>query len=241
MIAIHRALQTWTKMVDRYIVLTEFAREKFIQGGIPAEKLIVKPNFVPDPGLGKGTGGYALYAGRLSPEKGIGLLLSAWKQLGTKVPLKIVGDGPLATQVTEAVRTIPGVEWLGRKPLEEVYALLKEASFLVFPSQWYEGLPRILIESFAVGTPVIAANLGSMISLVKPYGTGLHFQAGNSEDLVAKVEWFLSHPEKVAKMRQEVRSEYESQYTPQENYRQLREIYTGVCCLQELAVPLPAK
>jgi glycosyltransferase involved in cell wall biosynthesis len=241
MIAVHRAMQTWTKMVDRYIVLTEFAREKFIQGGIPAEKLIVKPNFVPDPGLGKGNGGYAIYAGRLSPEKGIELLLSAWKHLGNEISLKIVGDGPLGTQMADAVKTMPGVEWLGRKPLEEVYALLQEASFLVFPSQWYEGLPRILIESFAVGTPVIATNLGSMSSLVKPYSTGLHFQAGNSEDLVAQVRWVLANPEKLAQMRQEVRFKFESQYTAQDNYRQLMAIYTGVYRLQELAVPLPAK
>lgn len=228
MIAIHRAMQTWAKMVDRYIVLTEFAREKFIQGGIPSDKLIIKPNFVPDPGLGKGIGGYALYAGRLSPEKGIGLLLKAWEQLGKEIPLKIIGDGPLATQVAEASKNNPGIEWLGRKSLEEVYTLLKEATFLVFPSQWYEGLPRILIESFAVGTPVIATDLGSMSTLVKPYRTGLHFQAGNAEDLIIQVKWVLSNPENVAQMRQEARSEFESKYTAQENYHRLVKIYSEI-------------
>lgn len=228
MIAVHRAMRTWTKMVDRYIVLTEFAREKFIQGGIPADKLIVKPNFVPDPGLGKGTGGYALYAGRLSPEKGIGLLLSAWEQLGNQIPLKIVGDGPLVDRVTEAAKTNPRVEYLGRKPLDEVYTLLKAATFLAFPSQWYEGLPRILIESFAVGTPAIATNLGSMSSLVKPYSTGLHFQVGNTEDLIQQVKWFLANPEQVRQMRQEARAEFESKYTAQANYNQLMEIYAGI-------------
>jgi len=241
MLAIHRALRTWATMVDRYIVLTEFTREKFIQGGIPAKKLIIKPNFVPDPGVGKGNGGYALYAGRLSPEKGIDLLLSAWKQLGNKIPLKIVGDGPLANQVAEAIKTIPGVEWLGRKHLEEVYTLLKEATFLAFPSQWYEGLPRIVIESFAMGTPVISANLGSMSSLVKPYLTGLHFQSGNREDLVTKVQWVLANSEKLPEMRQAARSEFESHYTAQENYRQLIAIYRGVCHSQELAFPFGAK
>lgn len=241
MMAIHRAMKTWTKMINRYIVLTEFAREKFIQGGLPAEKLIVKPNFVPDHGLGRGAGQYAIYVGRLSPEKGIELLLSAWKRLENIIPLKIVGDGPLVAQVSEAVKTMPGVEWLGRKPLEEVYALLKEASFLVFPSQWYEGLPRILIESFAVGTPVIASNLGSISSLVKPYSTGLHFQVGNLEDLVAQVKWFLSNPEKVSQMRQKARSEFESKYTAQENYNKLIKIYTEAFHPHRKAVPLSAK
>jgi glycosyltransferase involved in cell wall biosynthesis len=226
MIAIHRALQTWIKMVDRYIVLTEFAREKFIQGGIPAEKLVVKPNFVPDPGIGQGRGGYALYAGRLSSEKGIGLILSAWEQLGNKIPLIIIGDGPLADQVAKVQKTVPGIEWLGRKPLEDVYALLKEASFLVFPSQWHEGLPRIIIESFAVGTPVVAANLGSMSNLIQPGHTGLHFQAGNTEDLIAKIEWLLSEPLQLSQMRQKARAEYESKYTAEQNYSQLLEIYT---------------
>lgn len=228
MIAVHRAMQTWTKMVDRYIALTEFAREKFIQGGIPSDKLVVKPNFVPDPGLGLGKGGYALYAGRLSPEKGITLLLEAWQQLGNKIPLKIVGDGPLATQVSQATINGTGVEYLGRKPLQEVYSLLKEAAFLVFPSQWYEGLPRILIESFAVGTPVIATNLGSMSSLVSPYNTGLHFQAGSPEDLATKVQWILTNPEQLAQMRLASRSEFESKYTAQENYDRLMEIYTKI-------------
>jgi glycosyltransferase involved in cell wall biosynthesis len=151
MITLHRALGTWN-LVDRFIALTEFARQKFIEGGFPPEKISVKPNFVhPDPGPGEGRGGYALFVGRLSPEKGLGTLLMAWERLGGKVPLKIVGDGPLAPEVQEAQKRIPGVEWLGRKAPEEVYALMGEASFLVFPSEWYETFGRVAIEAFAKG------------------------------------------------------------------------------------------
>lgn len=229
MLTMHRTAHTWTEMVDVYIALTEFACKKFIQGGIPAQKTVVKSNFVhPDPGYGKGEGGYALFVGRLSPEKGVDSLLMAWEQL-TGVPLKIVGDGPLAAQVAEAVRQTPAIEWLGRRPMEEVYALLKEAMFLVFPSKWYEGLPRTIIESFAAGTPVIASNLGSMTSLISPGQTGLHFQPGNPEDLATQVEWMLKNPKQLAQMRLEARSEFEAKYTAENSYRQLMEIYALAC------------
>jgi glycosyltransferase involved in cell wall biosynthesis len=223
----HRLMQTWTRQVDTYIALTKFARQKLIEGGLPAAKVVVKPNFVnPDPGRGDGAGGYALFVGRLSEEKGIDLLLAAWKSLGTQIPLKLVGDGPLAEQVAAAVHSTPGLTWVGRKSMQDVYALMKAAAFLVFPSRWYEGLPRTIIESFAVGTPVIAANLGAMASLIRPGETGLHFQSGNGADLIAKVRWAADHPEIVQQWRQNARRDYEQHYTAEQSYRQLLEIYT---------------
>ncbi len=89
----HRMLGTWQNMVEVYVTLTQFARQKLIEGGMPADRIVVKPNFVdPDPGLGEGKGGYAIYVGRLSKEKGVQTLLNAWKSLD--IPLKVVGDGP---------------------------------------------------------------------------------------------------------------------------------------------------
>jgi glycosyltransferase involved in cell wall biosynthesis len=228
MLTLHRTLGTWN-MVDRFIALTEFARQKFIEGGFPPEKISVKPNFVhPDPGPGEGHGGYALFVGRLSPEKGLGTLLMAWERLGGKAPLKIVGDGPLAPEVQEAQKRIPGVEWLGRKAPEEVYALMGEASFLVFPSEWYEGFPKVLAEAFAKGLPVLASALGSQGSIVDHGRTGLHFRPGDPEDLAAKVEWLLAHPNELARMRKEARAEYEAKYTAEQNYAQLIAIYHEV-------------
>ena len=121
MLLLHRVLRTYTRMVDVYIALTDFARKKFIQGGFPAGKMAVKPNFVdPDPGNGDGRGGYALFVGRLSQEKGVNTLLEAWEKIGGKIQLKIVGDGPLASQVAEASRRIFGIEWLGHQPRQSV-------------------------------------------------------------------------------------------------------------------------
>lgn len=229
MLTLHRTLRTWTNVVDMYIVLTEFARQKFIQGGLQPEKLVVKSNFVHyDPGFGEGLGGYALFVGRLSPEKGIGTLLASWEQLGKKIPLKIVGDGPLASQVAEVVRRVPGVEWLGQKPVEEVYTLMGGASMLILPSEWYETFGRVAIEAFAKGTPVITANIGAIAELVEPDRTGLHFHPGDPEDLATQVEWTLRHPAELAKMRQEARAEYKAKYTAEQNYRLLMEIYERV-------------
>lgn len=168
MLTAHRALRTWAEKVDAYVALTEFARKKFIEGGLPAEKIAVKPIFVcPDPRSGEGRGGYALFVGRLSPEKGIATLLAAWKRLGGRVPLKIVGDGPLADEVVKAANGSSGVEWLGYRPVAEVHALMKEACSLVFPSEWYETFSRVVAEAFATGTPVIAANIGAVAELVE--------------------------------------------------------------------------
>jgi glycosyltransferase involved in cell wall biosynthesis len=226
MLAVHRALRTWQSKVNIYIALTEFARLKFIAGGLPAEKIVVKPNFIhPDPEVGNGSGSYALYVGRLSVEKGLNVLLAAWESVQEKIPLKIVGDGPLAAQVAEAVDRLPQVEWLGQKSLSEVYALMGDATVVIFPSSWYETFGRIVIESFAKGTPVIVVDLGAAAELVDHGRTGLHFRLGNSEDLAEKAEWILSHPTEMTQMRHEARTEFKEKYTGSINYQKLMNIY----------------
>ena len=160
MLMVHRAMGTWWEAVDVYIALAEFCRRKFIEGGLPAEKIVVKPNFIAtDPGVGGGRGGYGVFVGRLAPEKGLETLLKAWKILGGKVPLKVVGDGPMTATVEGSEAKDAGIEWLGHRSAQEVYSLIGEAMFLVFPSEWYENLPRVIIEAFAKGTPVIASRL----------------------------------------------------------------------------------
>jgi len=228
MLSFHHFLGTWD-LVDCFIVLTEFSKQKFIQAGFPSEKLIVKPNFVyPDPGIGLGRGGYALFVGRLSPEKGVRTLLRAWEKLNGKVPLKIIGNGPLAKEVYLAAQRIPNVEWLGSKPLEEIYALMGKAEFLILPSEWYEGFPRVIIEAFAKGLPILTTALGSQSNLVEHCRTGLLFRPGDPEDLATKVEWILSHPDELVRMRKEARAEYETKYTAEHNYKLLMEIYQQV-------------
>ncbi len=230
MLTVHRSLGTWSQMVDVYITLSEFARTKFILGGLPAEKVVFKPNFVyPDPGYTpEARGGYALFVGRLSEEKGVDTLLSTWERMKRRAPLRIAGDGPLAGLVRDAAGRLPGVEWLGQKPLQEIYKLMREASFLVLPSKCYEGLPRTVIESYAVGTPIFAADLGSMNTVVKHNQTGLLFRSGDTEMLAEQVDWAMTHPTDITRMRRGARAEYESKYTGEHNYLMLKGIYERV-------------
>jgi len=226
MLAAHRIMRTWQNKVDIYIVLTEFARRKFIEGGLPASKLAVMPNFLDsDPGLGKGEGKYALFVSRLSSEKGLDTLFSAWEKLKSKFPLKIVGDGPLTEWVIQTSKDMPEVEYLGRKPLSEVYELMRNAYFLVFTSKCYEGVPMTVIESFGTGTPVIAPNQGATGEIISDMQSGLLFYPGDAADLASKIEWLLTHPKETAQMRQSARFEFENKYTASHNYKMLMSIY----------------
>lgn len=232
MLVAHRGLGTWLKKVSLYITLTEFARQKFIEGGFPPAKIITKPNFInPDPGPGTGTGGYALYVGRLSVEKGLDTLLEAWEQLAHPIPLKIVGDGPLSDLVVAAAARNPAVQWLGRQPMARVHELMGEAMFLVFPSKWYETFGRVALEAFAKGTPVVAAKIGAIAELVEHQRTGFQFTPGDAVDLARVVVDVVSRgdggadADRLTPMRQEVRREYQLKYTAKPNYDQLIAIY----------------
>jgi glycosyltransferase involved in cell wall biosynthesis len=225
MLSTHRALGTWKGAVNVYVALTEFARQKFVEGGLPPERIVVKPNFVhPDPGMGQGSGDYVLYVGRLSKEKGLDTLLAAREQFGMDVPLNLVGEGPLAPQVAEAARR-KQLEWLGQLPKDQVLELMKEAKALIFPSVWYEGFPMVIAEAYAVGLPVIASDLGSMSSLIDHRRTGLRFRPGDPGELAAQVRWAIKNPELLEVMRQTARARFESEYAAERNYRLLLEIY----------------
>jgi glycosyltransferase involved in cell wall biosynthesis len=226
MSAAHRLAGTWRERVQAFIAPSEFARHKFEEAGFPGEKLVVKPNFlVRDPGRGSGGQHFALFVGRLSPEKGIGTLLDAWQEAGKRLSLRIVGDGPLAGMVRQRAHRLPNVHVLGPRPIENVYELMGEAAFLVLPSECFETFGRVAVEAFAKGTPVVASNLGAMAEVVDDGRTGLLFRAGDAADLAAKVEWMASHPAEVRRMREEARAEFLAKYTAERNYRALMEIY----------------
>jgi glycosyltransferase involved in cell wall biosynthesis len=222
----HRAVGTWTRAVDLYFTPSEFARRKLVEGGLPADRIAVKPNFVhPDPGPGDGRGGYAVFVGRLSPEKGLDTLLAAWPRLRAPLPLKVVGDGPLADLVRSGCRRDPRLEWLGRRSPDEVLALVGAAACLVMPSTWYETFGRTVVEAFARGTPVVAARIGALTELVDEGRTGLLFAPGDAPDLAAQVERLLADPVRLERMRRAARLEYECKYTAETNYGMLLGIY----------------
>jgi glycosyltransferase involved in cell wall biosynthesis len=226
MFHVRRSMKTWTRTVSLFFTLTEFSRQKFIQGGLPAERIVVKPNFVlPDPGPSDGAGRGAVFVGRLSVEKGIDTLLAAWSRLGADVPLTIIGDGPLAETVQRAARQDPRITWLGRKPRDEVLAVLGGAACLIMPSVWYETFGRTIMEAFAKGTPVIASRLGAMEEVVEDGQTGMHFTPGDPDDLAAKVRRLWDDSAQRSAMRSAARLEYEAKYTAQRNYELLMAIY----------------
>jgi glycosyltransferase involved in cell wall biosynthesis len=226
MTCLHRLLNTWRERVDLYIALTEFARRKFIEGGLPAEKIVVKPNFVyPDPGFNAGRERFALFVGRLSPEKGIATLLDAWSSIGGDLPLRIAGEGPMENEVRQACQTNPAISWLGRLTRPAVIEQMKRAWVLVFPSIWYESLPLTVIEAFATGLPVIAGNLGSMAELVEDGRTGLLFEPGSAGALATAVRRLLVNDGLAAGMRWSARQEFETRYTRSRNCEVLLRCY----------------
>jgi glycosyltransferase involved in cell wall biosynthesis len=227
LLRVHRYLGTWQEAVDVYVALTEFAKRKVIQGGLPPNKIVVKPNFVFDaPGPKEGPGDYAILVGRLSPEKKVLTVLYAMEKV-SKVPLIIVGGGPEEEKISKTIAGLKlnSVRLLGRRPRNEVFDLMKNARFTIFPSEWYETFGMTIIESFACGVPVVASRLGVMEEIIKDGYTGLHFAPGDPRDLAAKIEWAWTHPQEMVEMGLEARREFEAKYTAERNYKMLMDIY----------------
>ena len=206
--------------------MSSFARDKLVEGGLPAEKIVVKPNLVhPDPGIGADRREFVLLVSRLVEEKGILTVLQAWEKLDYPIPLKIAGEGPQASQVEEMARKTPGLDYLGRQELAEVYNLLGCARLALFPSQLYEVFGRVIVEAFAKGTPVLVADIGSGAALVAEGKTGLHFATGDPASLAEKVKWLWENSDKMTEMGRNARREYETNYTSAGNHDQLMAIY----------------
>lgn len=217
---------TWHSDIDMFIAINRVVRDKYVQGGFPEEAIAVKPHFVdPDPGPGEHRGNFAVYVGRLSPEKGVTSLLQAWESAPGQMPLKIIGDGKLAGDVATAAERNPLIEWLGSQPLDRVVEIIGDAAFLVFPSIWQEPFGRTIIEAYARGTPVVASALGASLELVVPGKTGLHFEAGNPHDLARSVSEVARDPQRLEAMGREARSVFKAEYTADRNYRELLQIY----------------
>ena len=224
----HRWLRTWTCGVNCFIALYEFSRQKFIQGGIPSEKIVVKPNFLlSDPGSRAGSGEYALYVGRLNNAKRVITLLTAWQRLRTRIPLHIVGSGPESEFLEMQAKQmgLSEVRFLGQLPHHEVIAVMKKARCLIITSEWYEAFGLALIEAFACGVPVICSRLVAIEEIVVDGRTGLHFTRGDADDLAQKVDWAWMHPKEMAAMGRAARAEYEARYTAERNYKMLMESY----------------
>jgi glycosyltransferase involved in cell wall biosynthesis len=230
MLKAQRVRETWNSRIDAYIALSRFAKDRFVQCGFPASKIYIKPNFVePDPGERVYCGNYALFVGRLSPEKGLLTLLKAWQSLPSHVPLLIVGDGPMRPFL-EAEVVKAGLHWVrfaGQLNRDEVYERMKKAAFLIVPSVWEEPFGLIVAEAFACGTPVLGASIGSIQEMLDDQVTGLRFAPGDPNALAKKVAWAWDHPHRLQAMGETARGVYEDRYTGSANYKLLLEIYAS--------------
>lgn len=223
-LALHRILGTWRNKVALYIALNEFCRRKFIAGGIPPERIVIKPNFVDfDPPAKRPRSGF-LYVGRLAIEKGISILAGV-NLHAPELPLRVVGAGP---EESELARRAPGITQVGLIDSCGVKEEMSRALALVLPSICYDSFPRTLVEAYACGLPVIASCLGPLQDLVLDGVTGLLFKPGDIADLARKLRWAQNNPLEMEAMGRNARLLYEAKYTSNKNYDQLVEIYQRV-------------
>ena len=226
MLAVHRGRGTWSRDVAAFIALTAFARERLLAAGLPAGRVVVKPNFLAaDPGPPPSPGDGYLYVGRLSEEKGISVLLDSWRDLPSDLHLRMAGTGPLGDEVRAAASSHPNIVPLGRLDAPQVVMELHAARALVVPSIWYEGFPLVVVEAFAAGRPVIASRHGSLAEIVTDQVTGLLFEPGDSGALATAIRWAAEHPADMERMGTAARDEYLRRYTAEANYTQLVAIY----------------
>lgn len=227
----HRLLQTWKRFVDVFVALTEFGKQKLIEAGLPAAKIVVKPHFVhPDPGASDRyrANGYALFAGRLSPEKRVLSLIEAWKKI-KDLPLMVVGSGPSEVVIKQALgRNLDSrVHLLGAQPRHILMSLMKNARLLLVPSEWYETFGMVIVEAFAAGIPVFASRLGAMTELIEEGKTGRLFTPGAIEEIRECMGWATQNPLTLAYMGQEARRVFERKYTAMVNYPLMMDLYKG--------------
>ncbi|MGA7831599.1 MAG: glycosyltransferase family 4 protein [Terracidiphilus sp.] len=224
--AFHRMVRTWD-CVDLFIAVSDFEREMLIRGGLPAEKIVVKPNFIASDKYGAESNleDIALYVGRLSPEKGICTLLSAWNSGKLPMRLKIIGDGPLAEEVRSCATRNSAVQYMGLQPPDTVYREMAKAKFLVFPSECFETFGRTVAEAFSQGTPVLASDLGAVRELVEDGVTGYRFSPGDSNALIEGALRFQVG-DAYLQMRSNCRNVFLNRFTAEMNCNQLIDIYS---------------
>ncbi len=276
MVVFHRLIGTWSRKVTAYIALTEFQKQKIIEGGLPADKVWVKPNFLQKTAdrrqgtdkeheetkredgfsaegrndlndIERLTRGqpYALFVGRLSPEKGCDVLIRAWSLFeqkrtldlrppssdNQKLQLLIVGDGPELNsleKLTIDLRLLTSVRLLGKQPKESVSHLMRSAQFLVFPSIWYETFGLTVVEAGLQGTPSMISDQSVAASFVKDGDSGVIFKTGSAGDLTEKIKWAFKHSETMERMGDQAKRDFEQNYSPEVNYKIMMSLYHEV-------------
>ncbi|HOS05007.1 MAG: Capsular glucan synthase [Deltaproteobacteria bacterium ADurb.Bin026] len=219
------------KKIDAFVCTTEFNKQKLMEAGIEEKRLFIKPNYLDitniEPSVG--TGNHIIFLGRLSQEKGLWTLIKAFEKI-KDLQLKIVGTGPLEHPLRKYIKenSINNISIEGFKEGDEKNNLIKNALFMVFPSEWYEHFPIVLLEAFAFGKPVIASDIGNMPLIVENEKSGLHFKAGDIDDLIEKIRILSQNNSEITRMGEFARKKIETYYTPEINYKILKSIFQKV-------------
>ena len=226
-IALHRGLGTWGKNVDAFIALSEFQKSLLIDAGLPAYKIFVKPNFFPGNPMvvpWAKRGNYVVFAGRLSAEKGIISLIEAWKRWANAPELRVIGDGPLRGELEKLANGL-NIKFIGQISQADVLEQIAFARLMVLPSRWFEGFPMVIREAFAHGTPVAAANIGPLPSIVINNENGVLINSFNTDDMATVLISSWENTGLLERLGQGARQAFENLYTEEQNYRILMKIY----------------
>jgi glycosyltransferase involved in cell wall biosynthesis len=220
-LTVHRG--TW-RSVDRYLALTDAIAAHLREYGIPDERIVVRPNALADPGPPAPLGEGFLFAGRLSPEKGLGLLLDAWARHpeGTLGTLRIAGDGPLRAVAQAAADTRSDVVFLGPQTQEGVRAARRDSAVVLATSTWYDVLPTVILEALADGRPVLGTDLGGIPYLIGEAGWTV---PASVDALAAALPVALAGAAALAPL---ARKRYESTFTPDLLTRRLVDVYASL-------------
>jgi glycosyltransferase involved in cell wall biosynthesis len=244
MIEYHRKKKTWESIPSAFIALSEFSRNLFIEGGLPADRIFIKPNFIEDPVQNKNSlflnskkENTFLYVGRISEEKGVQQLVECWLRFKPDARLVIAGDGPLKAGLEEKSRRAENIEWLGQISRDQILQLLSVAKALLFPTKCYEGQPLILLEAMSMGCPVITSKIGNPENMIDDGETGFHFKPGDIDDMYDKCRIISKNPSQSLEMGKRARSVYLEKYTPQKNLELLTEIYEKAAELEKKLSP----
>ncbi len=222
MIEKNKARKVWTEKVDAYICLTEFAKQKFIEHGLPVEKLTVKPNFIEELTISavEKKEPYFIFVGRITASKGVELLKKIDKEL--PIPLKMVGEGDLENQFINC----ENITLLGKKSHAETLKLIQGATALIIPSLWYEGMPMTILEAFSLKTPVIASNIGAMKTMINHELNGLLFEPNKISELKENLSFAISKQPILEKIALNAFTEFQNEYSAASNYKKLMKIYS---------------
>jgi glycosyltransferase involved in cell wall biosynthesis len=220
-----KSLRKHINAIKKIIVLSEFSKKILIQQGFSENAIEVKPNFVDYLQYAQhDKSNDVIYVGALQPYKGVDTIIKAWKDYNISIPLKIFGDGPQRAKLELMAVGLP-IEFMGQQRLSLIFDELKKSRCVIVPSLCYENFPRIIVEAFAMATPVIASKLGAMAEIVNDGVTGLLFSPGDSADLYNKLKILLNDNVLLQNLSINARSEYEQKYTKTTNYQRLMEIY----------------